>query len=1142
MIDKLLASCLEPVVAAEKRWRQRRFAAWLFLVGALGFVALAALAHGMGWWSPYAAAAWAGLLMVASLAGWRRIEGRLPDLRAPAGRVEQSHPDLRMALLAAMDQKPQADGSLSFLQRKLLGEVSDHAVRNHWVRQVSQKQLTRSAWGVGAASLAFALSVWLVLSMPPPPQADLAQTSRSTSVETPAPTAEVRVAPGDVELEKGASLLVEATFSGAPSGPVTLVHRHDGGESRYEMRAGLDEAIFSQQIPKIGTDGSYQIVFGSQETGHSAQHAIRVYELPELRRVDATVTPPDYTGGEEETIVDTRKITVMEGADVAWRLHINKPVSAAELYGKDDEIIPLQPDPDDPLVLVAAHEATETGKYRVHLVDAEGRANERPPWLSVTVRKNTPPRLKLTFPGRDGEVSALQEMALEAEVSDDVGVLRAGMGYQFRGKETEVVLVDQALPSGKKHPLLTTIDLESLGAVERELITYYFWAEDEDRTGAVRRSASDRFFAEVRLFDDVVREGTPGEGEPSSESGGEAGELLRIQKEIINATWTLLRAQQAGDKSKLSPESIGVVAASQRVVIAQTSEALERVEDAQITEALTSAMAHMTQAASHLEASADESKDSTSTLPPALDSATAAYQDLLRAKARETAISQSRSQSSSAQQSGQERQRNLNLELKQKDLKYEETTTANPQPQSAEQKENLAILDRLRELARRQEAILDKIRDLEKQLQTVEGKEKEEAQRQLKRLQEEQRRQLQESDDLAERMDAAENRADLAADLEALRQAREALRDTAEKLESEQLADAANSATRASSQLDEMKEEFRKKTSQQFSDEVRSLRDSARSLAERQQSLSEQADKLIENERQALTDTARREAEDLSRALLDQVQKTAEMMESMRTLSEQAEASEPLLSNALYEAVREAASKEIAEDLSEGARMAQRGLGEPTKALAENASRNMDALKDRVEKAAEKLLGNESDALRSARETLDQLIDASKSEADKLAQNETPTRSDTSDGAATPAASAASATPPAPSTTPRFFEEAHEQRSPGPIVGEDYEDWADRIADLGAMLSQEDLRNSVARIRDEARDMRIRYRRGGSVPTADTVRMKIVTPLLELRQRVGEELAKMNRDNPLAPIDRDPVPGEFRDLVRRYYQELGTGQ
>ena len=124
---------------------------------------------------------------------------------------------------------------------------------------------------------------------------------------------------------------------------------------------------------------------------------------------------------------------------------------------------------------------------------------------------------------------------------------------------------------------------------------------------------------------------------------------------------------------------------------------------------------------------------------------------------------------------------------------------------------------------------------------------------------------------------------------------------------------------------------------------------------------------------------------------------------------------------------------------------------------------------------------------------------------------------------------------------PLFFDQSSEQREPGPITGEDYEKWADRLANLEEMLPQEDLRNSVAQVRDDARAMRIDYRRDDLPPGAATINQKITEPLVELRQRISEELAKLNRENPVSPIDRDPVPSEFRDLVRRYYEELGAG-
>ena len=72
--------------------------------------------------------------------------------------------------------------------------------------------------------------------------------------------------------------------------------------------------------------------------------------------------------------------------------------------------------------------------------------------------------------------------------------------------------------------------------------------------------------------------------------------------------------------------------------------------------------------------------------------------------------------------------------------------------------------------------------------------------------------------------------------------------------------------------------------------------------------------------------------------------------------------------------------------------------------------------------------------------------------------------------------------------------------------------------------------------------MRIDYRRDNLPPQADQITTRITNPLVEMRNRLTEELAKLDKENPLAPIDRDPVPSEFRELVKKYYEELGSGK
>ena len=111
-----------------------------------------------------------------------------------------------------------------------------------------------------------------------------------------------------------------------------------------------------------------------------------------------------------------------------------------------------------------------------------------------------------------------------------------------------------------------------------------------------------------------------------------------------------------------------------------------------------------------------------------------------------------------------------------------------------------------------------------------------------------------------------------------------------------------------------------------------------------------------------------------------------------------------------------------------------------------------------------------------------------------------------------------------------------------PLTGEGYNEWSDRLRNVEELLQDPALRNDAAKVLDNARAMRIEHRSNNAAPQAEHLQARIVAPLIELRDRVAEELARRDAANPLAPVDRDPVPPAFRDLVRRYYTELGGGK
>src|SRR5439155_6155997 len=107
------------------------------------------------------------------------------------------------------------------------------------------------------------------------------------------------------------------------------------------------------------------------------------------------------------------------------------------------------------------------------------------------------------------------------------------------------------------------------------------------------------------------------------------------------------------------------------------------------------------------------------------------------------------------------------------------------------------------------------------------------------------------------------------------------------------------------------------------------------------------------------------------------------------------------------------------------------------------------------------------------------------------------------------------------------------------ITGENFIPWSDRLRDIEEMIDVPDLRNGVATARERARLMRQEFKRDLKKPDWAIVRLQVIKPLVEVRDRITEELARRQSVDSLVPIDRDPVPTRYSERVRRYYEELG---
>ncbi|GDX10931.1 hypothetical protein LBMAG57_27030 [Verrucomicrobiota bacterium] len=891
-------------------------------------------------------------------------------------------------LVTAVEQRlDPATGKLDFLQQRVVADAVAEMRRHDCVQTVPGWHLA------GATALQFAMLALLGFS---------AVALRPSSENAPRAVAnrtqeEVTVTPGDVELERGARLVVLAKFGrDVPSEAALLLIPKNAPAKRIPLVKNLDDPVFGGGVPEVTGDLSYRVEYAGRAT---REFTVKVFEHPRLDRADARVRFPEFAKLPDKMIADTRRVSAVQGATLDVAFQLNKPVQFAQLVAKDGSVVPLRVDAAKAVVELKDFPVSKSAVWELKLKDADGRANKLAATFSLDALPNRRPELKIVTPKGDQRVSPIEEVAFRVDAWDDFGLRAAGISYSIGGGETkEIALARDSKPDEKLH-LEHVLKLEEIGVKVDELVSWHVWAEDVGPDGKPRRTQSDIFFAEVRPFEEIYRPGDdssggqpPPGGGAGGGAGGEATKLADLQKQIITATWNLKRAEDeavAAAPSEKYLKDEPVVKDSQEEALGMAQKLAEKIEEPKSAAMAATVMQEMQRALGLLTTA----EKATAPLTDALAAEQAAYNALLKLAAHEFRVQRNQQQQGKGkgQQQGDKQRAQLDqIEMKDEKKRYEKQSEAE-QPQNDQQKEQLAVLNRLKELAQRQQDINERVKELQNAIEEAKTeKEREEAKRQLKRLREEEQQLLADADELKQKMEKQENQSRFAEERKQLEQTRNDAQQAAESMQKGETSRALAEGKRAEQGFQKIRDDLRKKASGQFKDEMRQMRADARELAQKQEKIAEDLSaKPQEKERRTLDGSSPREK--LAQEFEQQQKGLGDLREQMQRVSEQAEAAEPLLARQLYDTLRENAQAGTDETLKKAGELSRRGYQSQVKQFEEKARGEVEKVKKGVERAAESVLGDEAEALRQARAELDSLgkqLDREMAEArPDLAQN-----------------------------------------------------------------------------------------------------------------------------------------------------------
>jgi len=1147
-----------------------------------------------------------GLLLATAIGGyllfflWTRFGYR--DLGSVAQRIERRFPDIDQKLLTAIE--PIKPNESEFLRSKLIEETLLQAQSQHWETVVPRWKLG-TLWSLQWLLLGATIAASWMLH------------TKSTSVlnasdRTGSRGFEWTVEPGSTQIEKGSDLLVSVRFSDDFSDELLLIAESPSGESQsVRMQRSLRDPIASATIRKIKEPLRYRIESVSK---NSERFEVEVFEHPAVLQSDASIQSPAYAQQDDKTISNTRRVSIVDGAQIRWSLKLNKPVVSAEWIDENGQSTLLEGNPQNPTEYSIRNTPMESMRYRLKLTDAQGRSEKTAEEFVVKIIPNREPELKL-ISAVDQRVSAIQEMVVGARVQDDFGIHRTGIRISVGDSEpSDIELSSPGEPIKKKTELQHLIDLESLQAKADQLVTYHFWTEDLDRDGQPRRIESEMYFAEVRPFEETFREADASatqqrqeqQQQQGSESGQQAEELAELQKKILSATWNLLRGipKSSTDAPQSVQEQLPILLESQNQALEQTEALKEQLQAPNAAQDLLKVQSSMREAIAELNQSGSETPSIA--LRGAIKQMRGAYEGLLRLRAREHEVSQSQQQQSSSQRSQSASQRNRQeqiqqLQLEQDPSRYEEES----QPMSEEansERERRQVMNRLDELARRQEDLNEQVRELDLALQSAKDEqEKKELEERLEQLREDQQELVEDADELLERMNEPESRIALEESRRQIENAREQMQQSERQLREAQPSAALNSGTRAEQSVDQTREQLREQSSESLQRDVQKLIEQAQNVAKNQaeleRQLREQAnlpardpestingpDRSEPTRSEPEASSPRRESLLRSDAELNQdgnlpernledwkqqKQQYLDLLNRIKDTVEQAEGSEPLLAEQLYETYRDASRLPTEQRLDRIPMMIERGMEQPAVEESGEVSKELQGLRERIENSAQSVLGSEEESLRRAIKEIDRANRAIESEIEqRLGQDSSqdtnamqprerqpregqPREGQPSEGQPSEARrSSASGESSLRSALDALGERMQRAggggglESSSPLMGEDYAQWTDRLRDIEELVRDPELKAEAARVREAARDFRKEYKRHSKEPQWELVKKLISNPLQELQRRVQEELIrKTAKENELVPLDRDPVPDRFRSELDRYFERLGGEQ
>src|SRR5581483_11720806 len=388
----------------------------------------------------------------------------------------------------------------------------------------------------GSGAVAAAVLIWLIVAGPGywGYGASLLWTGSGKAAKKP--LYDISVKPGNATIRRKSDQRITAQLQGFSAHNVKLFAKY-GSALKWDetvMQPRQDESGYQFLFAGLSEPVEYYVQADSAQSKH---FKINVKDLPAVKRVKVALHYPAGLRLHDEVQDPGGDLRAVEGTDADISILTDRPLEHGQLVMEDGSKLPLARGTGE--WLTARLKVQKDGSYHVAAL-ADGEAVRIGNDYFIEAKKDEPPTVKISRPGRDAHVSPIEEVPVKVEATDDFGIDDLQLHYSVNGGEEQTVALlkqKNVKEADGKH----TFYMEDFKVVPGDVVSFYATAKDASKT-----ARSEIMFATAEPFDYKFSQSQQMGGGGGGGMGQQENNISERQKQIIAATFNQLNGAGAG--------------------------------------------------------------------------------------------------------------------------------------------------------------------------------------------------------------------------------------------------------------------------------------------------------------------------------------------------------------------------------------------------------------------------------------------------------------------------------------------------------------------------------------------------------------------------------------------------------------------